>query len=88
MRRLLKLQGYLPDAIFTDRLRSCCAALRDLGLTDRHLTGGGRTTAGKSLTSRRAGGSASGADFDHRARRGGSLPRMPPSTTTSTFNAI
>ena len=40
MRRLLKRQGYLPDAIVTDRLRSYGAALRDLGRTDRHVTGG------------------------------------------------
>jgi len=40
MRRLLKRQGYLPDAIVTDRLRSYGAALRDLGLTDRHVMGG------------------------------------------------
>ena len=38
--RLLKRQGYLPDAIVTDRLRSYGAALRDLGLAERHLTGG------------------------------------------------
>jgi putative transposase len=40
MRRLLKRQEYVPDAIVTDRLRSYGAALRDLGLTDRHVTGG------------------------------------------------
>jgi len=40
MHRLLKRQGYLPDAIVTDRLRSYGAALRDLGMTDRHVTGG------------------------------------------------
>ena len=40
MRRLLKRQGYVPDAIVTDRLRSYGAALRDLGLADRHVTGG------------------------------------------------
>ena len=40
IRRLLKRQGYLPDAIVTDRLRSYGAALRDLGLTDRHVSGG------------------------------------------------
>ena len=40
MRRLLKRQGYLPDVIVTDRLRSYGAALRDLGLTHRHVTGG------------------------------------------------
>jgi transposase-like protein len=40
MRKLLKRQGYVPDAIVTDRLRSYGAALRDLGLADRHVTGG------------------------------------------------
>ena len=38
--RLLKRQGYLPDAIVTDRLRSYGAALRDLDLADRQVTGG------------------------------------------------
>jgi putative transposase len=40
LRRLLKRQGHLPDTIVTDRLRSYGAALRDLGLADRHVTGG------------------------------------------------
>jgi putative transposase len=33
MRRLLKRQGYLPDAIVTDQLRSYGAAPRDLNAT-------------------------------------------------------
>jgi transposase-like protein len=37
--KLLRRQGYIPDAIVTDRLRSYGAALRDLGLADRHVTG-------------------------------------------------
>jgi transposase-like protein len=40
LRKLLKRQGYLPDSIVTDRLRSYGAALRDLSLADRHVTGG------------------------------------------------
>jgi len=40
MHRLLKRQGHIPDAVVTDRLRSYGAALRDLGLADRHVTGG------------------------------------------------
>lgn len=40
LRRLLKRQGYVPDSIVTDRLRSYGAALRSLGLADRHVTGG------------------------------------------------
>ena len=40
LRKLLKRQGYVPDAIVTDQLRSYGAALRALGLTERHVTGG------------------------------------------------
>ena len=40
LRKLLKKQGFVPDAIVTDRLRSYSAALRELGLSDRHVTGG------------------------------------------------
>jgi transposase-like protein len=39
MRKLLKRQGFVPDAIVTDRLRSYGASLRDLGLGTRHETG-------------------------------------------------
>ena len=40
LRKLLKRQGHAPDAIVTDRLRSYGAALRESGLTDRHVTDG------------------------------------------------
>ena len=40
LRKLLKRQGYVPDSIVTDRLRSYSAALRDLAPADRHVTGG------------------------------------------------
>ena len=40
MRQLLKKQGVVPTSITTDRLGSYRAALRDLGLQDRHLVGG------------------------------------------------
>ena len=40
LRKLLKRQGFIPDNIVTDRLRSYGAALRDLSLADRHVTGG------------------------------------------------
>ncbi len=40
LRKLLKRQCYVPDSIITDRLRSFGAALRDLSLADRHVTGG------------------------------------------------
>jgi len=40
LRKLLKRQGHAPEAIVTGRLRSSGAALRELGLADRHVTGG------------------------------------------------
>ena len=39
MRRLLKKQGVVPTTITTDKLGSYRAALRDLGLSSRHVTG-------------------------------------------------
>jgi len=40
MRKLLKKQGYIPDEIFTDKLGLFSAALRDLGLSHLHVSGG------------------------------------------------
>ena len=40
MRRLLKKQGFVPDAIVTDKLPSHGATLKDLGLARRHDVGG------------------------------------------------
>jgi transposase-like protein len=40
MRKLLKRQGVSPAAIVTDKLPSYGAALRELGLSSRHETGG------------------------------------------------
>lgn len=40
MRKLLKTQGYLPDAIVTDKLPSYGAALRELGMSRLHDFGG------------------------------------------------
>ena len=39
MRRLLKKQGFAPDVLVTDRLRSYGAAKRELGLSARHEQG-------------------------------------------------
>jgi putative transposase len=40
MRKLLKKQGFIPDAFITDKLPSYGAALGDLGLLKRHDFGG------------------------------------------------
>ena len=40
MRRLLKKQGFAPDSVVTDKLPSYGAALNNLGMIARHVTGG------------------------------------------------
>lgn len=40
MRSLLKKQGFFPESVITDKLPSYGAALRDLGMTSKHITGG------------------------------------------------
>ncbi len=40
MRKLLKKQGFVPDAFVTDKLPSYGAALKDLGLSKQHDFGG------------------------------------------------
>ena len=42
MRKLLKKQGYAPNKVVTDKLPSYGAALRDLNMTGKHVTGGRR----------------------------------------------
>jgi putative transposase len=40
MRKLLKSQDFRPTAVVTDKLPSYGAALSDLGMKPRHITGG------------------------------------------------
>ncbi len=40
MRKLLKRQGISPNTVITDKLRFYGAALRDLGMKHKHVTGG------------------------------------------------
>ena len=40
MRKLLKAQGFSPTALVTDKLPSYGAALSDLGMKSKHITGG------------------------------------------------
>ena len=40
MRKLLKTQGLAPTAVVTDKLPSYGAALSDLGMQGKHITGG------------------------------------------------
>lgn len=40
MRKLLKTQGFAPTAVVTDKLASYGAALSELGIKSKHITGG------------------------------------------------
>ena len=40
MRKLLKAHGFAPTAVVTDKLPSYGAALSDLGMQGKHITGG------------------------------------------------
>lgn len=40
LRKLLKKQGHAPNKVVTDKLPSYGAALRDLSMTEKHVTGG------------------------------------------------
>ncbi len=40
MRKLLKSRGFVPDQVITDKLPSYGAALHDLGMSCRHISGG------------------------------------------------
>ena len=48
MRKLLKKQGFVPDAIITDKLPSYGAALKDLGLSSHHDFGGRKNNRAES----------------------------------------
>ena len=88
LRKLLKRQGYVPDAIVTDRLRSYGATLRDLGLADRHVSGGrsnNRAEVSHQPTRRRE---RQQLLPDRQGRLSASSRPMPPSPITSTSNAI
>jgi putative transposase len=39
LRKLLRRQGFVPTVIVTDKLRSCGAALREIGFSQRHEQG-------------------------------------------------
>ena len=61
MRKLLKKQGYAPNKVVTDKLPSYGAALRDLNMTGKHVTGGRidrrRYCVGQAAMGRRGAGS-------------------------------
>ena len=87
MRKLLKKQGFSPDVIVTDKLRSYAAARTEMGMSARHEQGlrkNNRAENSHQPVRRR--------EFKmQRFKSPGSAQRflgyMPPSTTTSTSSA-
>ena len=88
MRKLLKKQGYAPNKVVTDKLPSYGAALRDLNMTGKHVTGGRSNNRAENshlpVDNENAGCRAS----SHQDRRKGFSPPTPPSTTPSMSNVI
>lgn len=82
LRKLRERQGSMPEVIVTDRLRSYGAALRELGQTDRRMTGG--RSNNRAEVSHQP---ARGKERQRRARPAqpsASCRPTPPSTTIST----
>jgi transposase-like protein len=51
MLKLLKKQGFAPDVLVTDRLRSYCAAKAEIGLSARHERGCAQEQSGREFAS-------------------------------------
>jgi transposase-like protein len=88
LRKLLKKQGFAPDVMVTDRLRSYGAARRRSGFRPATSRACARTTGPKIRISPPGGGSARCSVSSHRDRPSAFLPFMPPFTTRSTFSVI
>jgi putative transposase len=88
MRKLLKKQGFTPDAIVTDKLRSYGAALRDLGLSGRHVTGGRSNNRAENSHQPVRRRERASIGFKSPDRHNGSFQLTPPSTTASTSSVI
>ena len=83
MRKLLKKQGVVPDAVVTDRLASYQAALGELGLWRRQVTGG-RSNNRAEISHRHDSGNDECGVSSRPDRLSASCSSMPPSTIPST----
>ena len=88
MRRLLKKQGFVPDTFITDKLPSCGAAMKDLGLAKHHDFGGRKNNRAENshLPARQRERRMQRFKSARSAQR--FLSTHAPSTTPSTSNAI
>ena len=88
IRKLLKKQGFAPDVLVTDKLRSYAAAKTEIGLsfaTNRACAG---TIGLRIHISRQDGASARCSASNRRGQPSVFYPFMPRSKTLSTSNAI
>jgi transposase-like protein len=87
MRKLLRKQGFAPQTIVTDKLRSYGAAIRQLGLSARHEQGQRRNNRAENSHQPTRRQERKMQRFKSADRRSGFCPSMPPSTTPSTSSA-
>jgi len=87
MRKLLKKQGFAPEAFVTDKLPSYGAALKDLGLAERHDYGGRKNNRAENLTCQFDNANGKCSDSSHPDQPSNSYPPTQPSTTPSTCSA-
>jgi transposase-like protein len=88
MRKLLKKQGFAPDVLVTDKLRSYGAAKSEIGLSARHEQGVRKNNRAENSHSRHDGASARCSGSNRPDQPSASCPFMPPFTTRSTSSVI
>ena len=88
MRKLLKKQGFAPDVLVTDKLRSYGAARSEMGLSARHEQGLRKNNRAENShqPTRRRERKMSGSNRPDQPN--GSCPFTPSSTTRSTSSVI
>jgi len=88
MRKLLKKQGFAPDVMVTDKLRSYSAAKAEMGLSAHHEQGLRKNNRARIRISRRDDASARCSASNRPDQPSVSCPFTPPFSTPSTSSAI
>jgi transposase-like protein len=88
MRKLLKKQGFAPEVLVTDKLRSYGAAKSEIGLSARTSRACARTIGLRTRISRHGGASARCSASNRLDQPSASCLFTPPSKTLSTSSAI